>query len=365
MNSKQLSVSRLLYVGSYGETDEATIHVCSLNEETGELTLVQKVMGVEQASYLELHPKLNKLYAAKETYTTNDEFGGAVAAIDIDEHSGQLGVVTSQALTKGAHPCYISVANEGKAILAANYTSGNVALLPLTKDGELAEATSVMNHSGEPGPVTDRQEAAHAHCIIPMPGTAYICAVDLGIDAIVTYTFSEQANTINEHSICKLPAGAGPRHLVFHPRLPYAYVANELASTVSKLRMDKENGQLIVESTIASIPAEHKAYNDSADIHISEDGRFLYSSNRGHNSIAVYAIDQEDGSLQAIQFMSCGGEQPRNFALSPSGQFLLAANQKSGTIVVFNVSQQSGMLKPAGYTLEVSKPVCIRFSLKH
>lgn len=362
LGERQLQNSGILYIGSYGDKGDATVHVVRQNRSTGELAIHQRVTGIENASYLALHPQGNRLYAAKEIGETDGKAGGSVVAIEIDELSGLLKGITSSSLTEGAHPCYISVDSSGKALFAANYSGGNVALLPITTEGELEPASSVKQHESAPGPVANRQEAPHAHCITPMPGGPYVCAVDLGMDAIVTYRYDPELLSLTEHSICKLHGGAGPRHIVFHGRLPLAYVANELESTVTQLHVDAEQGTLTAGATISTIPSDYKGYNDAADIHISMDGRYLYSSNRGHNSITVYAIDQANGQLTAVQHSDCGGEQPRNFGITPDGQFLLAANQKSGTVVVFHIDKANGKLSPVGCQLELPNPVCIRFS---
>ncbi|MDQ6421202.1 lactonase family protein [Paenibacillus sp. LHD-117] len=352
----------ILYIGSYGETNEPTIHVCRFDKSNGSLDILQKVEGVENASYLALHPNGTKLYAVKEIAEAGGEAGGVIAALDIDAETGLLGRVTSSASTIGEHPCYVSVDADGTAAFAANYTGGSIAVLPISPEGEVGPATALLQHACEPGPVTDRQEKPHAHCIAPMPGTAFVCAVDLGMDAVVTYLYNKEEGTLSLQHECMLPGGYGPRHIVFHPELPVAYVANELASSVTQLYVDREKGVLTKGTTYSSIPSDYDGYNDSADIHLSPDGKFLYSSNRGHQSIAVFQVAEESGELTAIQHIGCGGEQPRNFGITPEGDYLLAANQKSGTVVVFRRDPLSGKLEPTGNELKLPSPVCIRFS---
>lgn len=349
----------IFYVGSYGEKDQATIHVCRMNKETGELTILQKVTGVENASFLALHPNGHRLYAVKEVAESNGAAGGEIAAIAVDPATGLLGDVTSFASTVGAHPCYVSVNEAGTAAFTANYTGGSVTMHPLTAGGEVQPAAAVIQHTCEPGPVADRQEAPHAHCISPMPGTAFVCAVDLGMDAVVTYKHNGDALVKTDEA--PLPAGAGPRHIVFHPVLETAYVANELASTVTLMRVDKASGALEAVETHSTLPADYQGYNDSADIHVSSDGRYLYSSNRGHNSIAVFAIEAGSGKLSPVQHISCGGELPRNFGITPEGDYLLAANGKTGNIAVFRRDRETGLLSPTNHQLELNIPVCIRF----
>ncbi|RJE88839.1 lactonase family protein [Paenibacillus sp. 1011MAR3C5] len=351
----------IFYVGSYGEKKDATIHVCKIDKETGALSVVQRVEGVENASFLSLHPEGKRLYAAKEIEQSNGVAGGEVVAIAIQPDSGLLGEVTSLASTLGAHPCYISVNEAGTALYAANYTGGSVSLHPLTADGELEAASAVMQHECEPGPIADRQEKPHAHCVSPVPGTSLVCAVDLGMDAVVTYRHEGQALVKTDEA--KFFGGAGPRHIAYHPVLDAAYVANELASSVTLLRIDRAAGVLSVEQTYSTLPEGYDGYNDSADIHVSSDGRYLYSSNRGHNSIAVFAISSETGELSPVQHIGCGGELPRNFGMTPDGNYVLVANGKTNNIAVFRRDQEQGTLSPTEHELELNIPVCIRFGL--
>lgn len=353
----------IFYVGSYGEKKDATIHVCKMDKETGKLSIVQRVEGVENASFLALHPSGQRLYAAKEIEQSNGVAGGEVVAIDIHPDNGMLGEVTSLASTVGAHPCYISVNEAGTALFAANYTGGNISMHPLTADGELEAAAAVMQHECEPGPVADRQEKPHAHCVSPMPGTPFVCAVDLGMDAVVTYRHDAEGQTLVKTDEVKFFGGAGPRHIAYHPTLDAAYVANELASSVTLLRIDKKAGSLSTAHTYSTLPDGYDAYNDSADIHVSADGRYLYSSNRGHNSIAVFAISADSGELAPIQHISCGGELPRNFGITPDGEYVLVANGKTNNIVAFRRDREQGTLAPTGHELELNIPVCIRFAL--
>ncbi|GBG09871.1 hypothetical protein PAT3040_04545 [Paenibacillus agaridevorans] len=352
----------ILYVGSYGERHQPTIHVCRLDPSNGRLMILQKMDGFDNASFLALHPNGTKLYAVQEVAEAGGVGGGVVAAIAIDPSTGLLGSVTSSASTGGEHPCYVSVDAGGTAVFAANYTGGNIAALQLNDAGDIGKLSSLMQHVCEPGPVADRQEKPHAHCIAPMPGTNYVCAVDLGMDAIITYAYRESDGTLSKRYECKLTGGYGPRHIVFHPILPVGYVTNELASSVTLMHIDKENGTLAQGATYSSIPADYDGYNDSADLHLSPDGKFLYCSNRGHQSIAVFRVDETSGELANIQHIGGGGEQPRNFGITPDGAYVLVANQRSGTIVIFRRDPVSGKLARAGQQLELPSPVCIRFA---
>lgn len=353
--------SGILYIGSYGAAEETTIHVCSFNGETGEISIIQHVNGIENASYLTVHPNGQHLYAASETATTGDSDGGSVVAFHIDEATGQLRSSNSRSLTHGAHTCYISTDDKGQALFAANYTGGNVALIPLNAQGELATEAIVQQHEGELGPNSSRQDAPHAHCIVPMPHSSFVCAADLGIDAIVIYRYDAKLNTITPHGKAEVQRGAGPRHIIFHPNLAVGYVMNELDSTITLLKADKELGTLEAGQTVSALPSGFNGYNDTADIHLDPSGRYLYGSNRGHNSIAVFTVDQVSGELSLVQHIDCGGETPRNFVISPDGLHLLAANQKTGNVVVFSIDADSGMLVKTDSTLQLSSPVCLKF----
>lgn len=354
--------SGLLYIGSYGSAETATLHACRLNQTTGELTVIQEVKGIENASYLAIHPNGRRLYAVKEVAEHEGEPGGAVAALELDPSSGLVGAVTGIVPTLGAHPCYVSVDEAGTALFAANYSGGSVSLHPLSQEGDFSGDTVVCQHRSEPGPVASRQEGPHAHCIVPVSGTPYVYAADLGMDAVVAYRYDQAAVKLERTGQCKLEGGAGPRHLVFHPSYPVAYVANELASSVTVLQADHASGTLTGGATYATIPADYTGYNDSADIHLSPDGRYLYASNRGHDSIAVFAVEAGTGELAPVQFQSSGGETPRNFGITPDGQFLLAANQRTGNVVVFRINREDGTLAPTGNELAIGAPVCVRFA---
>lgn len=360
--NKQPTSSGILYIGSYGTAEEPTIHVCMFDKNTSRLTVIQRISGLENASYLTLHPNGGRLYAASETEATGDASGGSVAAFEIDGATGLLLTTGNRSLSHGAHPCYISTDETGQVLFAANYTGGNVALLPIAASGELGAAASVQQHAGELGPNAVRQDAPHAHCIVPMGESPFVCAVDLGIDAIVIYRYDAERRTLTPHGISKIHRGAGPRHLIFHPEWPTGYIMNELDSTITLLKVDAELGTLTVGQAISALPAGYNEYNDAADIHLGRSGRYLYSSNRGHDSIAVFAVDQGSGELTLIQHVGCGGESPRNFAVTPDGGHLLVANQKTGNIVVFSVDAESGLLTKTASSLELPSPVCIKFA---
>lgn len=363
--NKQLDWSGILYTGSYGEAGQYTIHVCKLNRESGKLEKIQQLDGASNASFLALHPDGGRLYAVKELSEHNGMPGGALISIPVDPATGLLGTIEEAVSTHGAHPCYVSVSSDGSAAFSANYSGGNVAVHPLDAEGKLGngERTAHYRHQGQLGPKADRQEGPHAHCILPLEGTPFVYAADLGIDAVIVYRYDRANGVLEEIGQCRLHDGAGPRHIAFHPMLPVAYVTGELDSTVTLLDVDRSSGQLTARQTISTIPADYTGYNDSADLHLSPDGKFLYTSNRGHNSIAVFDVNMETGELVSAGHKSSGGEQPRNFGITPDGRYLLSANQKSGNIAVFSVDRSTGLLTDTGFGLELRSPVNITFGV--
>jgi 6-phosphogluconolactonase len=261
----------------------------------------------------------------------------------------------------GSAPCYVSVDKSGRAVLVANYDSGSVALLPLQADGSLTRATSVVKHTGS-GPVADRQGQPHAHCIIADPSNRFALAADLGADRVFVYHLDRDRKSLrrSEGGEAVMRAGAGPRHLAFHPTRPLVFVANELDSTVATLRFDAERGALKVLETRSTLPAGWTGSNFPADIHVAPSGRTLYVSNRGHNSLAVCSI-AGTGALSLDQVVPTDGDWPRNFSLDPTGRWLLVANQRSNSIVVFGRDEKTGKLAPTSQRIAVPSPVCLRF----
>ncbi len=352
----------LMYVGSYTENGRREgIFLVRMNSATGALQQVGAVDGGPNPSYLTIHPNGRMLYAVNETTETQGKPSGAVSAYSIEPESGALTFFNEQ-LSQGGAPCYVSTDRKGRVVLLANYVSGTLAILPISNDGGVDAAQQVVQHIGT-GPVTARQESAHAHCVIPHPNNRFVFAADLGADRVLVYRYDEQANTLQhvDRSDAAMPPGAGPRHLVFHPTMPFVFVANELNSTVGVLSCDPDTGALSLARTASTLPARWSGNNFPADIHVSADGRFLYVSNRGHNSIAVFSIAPRTAALAQIQVMSTGGDWPRNFTLDPTGRWLLAANQRSGSVTVFSRNSSSGVLTATSQRLELPSPVCVRF----
>lgn len=343
-----------LYIGTYTNGNSEGIYRCTFDTETGALA-VDGVTGlIENPSYLAAHPSGRYLYAVSETSEFEGQPGGGVYAYAIDSQTHALSPLNAQRSHGGA-PCYVTVTPDGRYVLVANYSGGNFSILPVQQNGSLAPASDVAQHEGE-GYIESRQPGPLGHCIIVGPtGDAY--AVDKGLDRVVIYRI-EDGNLSRSGSVDVIP-GSGPRHMVFHPNGRFAYVINEIASTVSAFRYDQ--GGLFRTHTIGTLPDGYDGDNTTADVHVSPDGRFLYGSNRGHDSIAVFAINPESGFLSPVQHQKTGGSTPRNFALDPTGRFLLAANQRTDDVVVFTRDAASGRLEETGQTLAVPAPVCLRF----
>ncbi|GGG62844.1 lactonase family protein [Paenibacillus radicis (ex Gao et al. 2016)] len=346
----------LVYIGSYGTAEQATVRVGRFDGAAGTLTVEQELSSAENASFLALHPSGGQLYAVSETAETDGAVGGSVIAYAVDPASGKLTLINRE-LTHGAHPCYVSTDAAGQSLYIANYSGGNAVRLPIQEDGSLASNTALVRENAQLGPNAARQEAPHAHAIVPNGSFVYV--TDLGTDSI--HIYKEENGGLSYLSAGKTPAGAGPRHIVFHTDLPYAYVINELDSTVTIFEADGSNGHLTAIQTISALPADYTGKSDAADIHLSPSGRFLYTSNRGHDSIAVFAVDQQTGLLTAVQHEPCGGQTPRNFAITPDGGQLLVAHQTTGSISLFDIDEESGKITFHGKLLDVQAPVCIRF----
>jgi 6-phosphogluconolactonase len=291
-------------------------------------------------------------------YAVNELDNGAVSAFTIDAATGALTRLNAQP-SEGGAPCYVSVDRTGRAALIANYAGGNVALLPIEANGALAPA-HVVQHTGT-GPNAERQEAPHAHCILPDPSNRFALAADLGADRVFVYSLDLAGKALGRVGDAVMRPGAGPRHLTFHPSLPLVFVANELDSTVATLRFDSARGTLSPQSTSSTLPAGWTGTNYPADIHVAANGRTLYVSNRGHNSIAVFSI-ATDGALALEQVISTAGDWPRNFSLDPSGRWLLVANQRSDSVIVFARAADTGRLTLTQQRISVPTPVCLRFA---
>lgn len=355
------SKDRLLFVGTYLKGDSKGIYACHFDEQSGQLTLTGQTLAIPNPSFLAADPSGGWLYAVCETPAWEGKPTGAVSALRIEGADGTLRLI-NQVSSHGKAPCHLSLDPARKIVAVANYSSGTVASFPVAADGSLGEAASVIQHGGS-GPNEKRQKGPHAHSITVDPANRFAYAADLGIDRILVYRIEHAAGKLvpmpGLDAVCD--PGSGPRHVAFHPRGTHLYVVNELGCSVTVFSWNAETGALHREQTISTLPADFSGENSCADIHLSDDAGFLYASNRGHDSIAVFAVSPADGSLTPLGYRHTGGKCPRNFAISPSGTWLLAANQDSSNVVVFPLDRQTGLLGEAQQTVEIPFPVCVRF----
>jgi 6-phosphogluconolactonase len=346
------------YVGGYASNDQKGIHLCSLNTQTGELSIKQGFSGVINPSYLCLSPNKQFLYAVNETGKFKEISGGSITAFAIDQNDHSLRLLNQQA-SHGGSPCYVCVDQQSAYVFLANYNGGNAASYAIQPDGSLSEALSIVQHEGS-SVNPRRQKKAYAHSIVLSPDNRFAFVADLGIDKLMIYRCQEGKLIANQPPFVQVQPGAGPRHFTFHPNGKLAFLINELDCTLMSFTYDADKGALHAIQTVPSLPQDYSGNNTCADIHVHPSGKFLYGSNRGHDSIVAYAI-AENGTLTYIAHESTQGKTPRNFALDPQGHFLLAANQETGNIVSYRIDAQSGKLTPTGHAIEINRPVCIKF----
>jgi 6-phosphogluconolactonase len=352
----------LVYVGTYTTGKSEGIYLYRLNLASGELKHVATTRGVVNPSFLALAPSRRYLYAVNEVGDFAGKKSGAISSFAVDQRTGELRLLNQQA-SLGADPCYVDVDAGGRFVLVANYTGGNVTVFPVKGDGSLGEATDMKQARGS-SVNRERQEGPHAHCIVLDPPNRFAYSCDLGTDRIMIFRFDARNGKLlpGEPPWVQVDPGAGPRHLAFHPSGKYVFVLSEMHSTVTLFTRDPEKGSLKELQTLTTLPKDFTGTNSSADIHVSPNGRFLYCSGRGHDSIAIFAIDPRNGALATVGHESTRGMTPRNFAIDPAGQFLLVANQKSDNIVVFRLDQKTGRLSSTGQLAQVPSPVCLKFT---
>lgn len=348
------------YVGTYTKGESKGIYLLELDLKSGRMSQPRLAGEAVNPSFVAIHPDHQHLYAVNEVEDFAAMKSGGVASFSIDPKSGKLTLLDQQP-SKGAGPCYVVVDKAGKNALVANYSGGSVAVLPIAADGKLQPASAFIQHQGK-GSNPKRQEGPHAHSINLDAANRYAFAADLGLDKIFVYKFDPAKGTLtpNDPPATNIDPGSGPRHFAFHPSGKYAYLINEMACTVTALFYDPKTGKLTPFQTIATVPEVKEGYS-TAEIQVHPSGRFLYGSNRGHHSIAMFRIDPATGRLTSLGNESTQGQTPRNFGIDPTGRYLLACNQDSGTIVAFRINPETGDLAPTGQTVKVPNPVCVKF----
>jgi 6-phosphogluconolactonase len=364
----------LAYVGTYTtKTESKGIYAFEFDADTGKLTPKGVAADTPDPSWVAVHPSGKFLYAANEAGKAS-----TVSAFVVDAESGKLSPL-NQMPALGEDPCYISFDKTGKYVLVANYTSGNIVVFPILPDGKLDEHTALVQDRGATGPNKERQEGSHAHWIETSMGNGMVFAADLGLDRVLIYPFDPKTGSFTSDEVAhstgwsKSPAakrgwsvtlrpGTGPRHVAFSRDGRFLYVLGELQSTVTVFKSpgaDDDNFHSI--QHVSTLPKGFSGRNDAAEIAVHPNGKFLYASNRGHDSIAVFAINPAKGTLTFVAHDSTRGKEPRHFAIDPSGRYLLTENQNSNTIVEFRIDAATGKLTPTGEVVNVPSPVCLAF----
>jgi len=349
----------LTCIGTFTRDKSEGIYVYRMDLSTGALTLASVARGIEDPAFLAIGPTGHTLYAVNHVPEFAGQPTGAVSAFSLDPETGELTLLNQQP-SHGADPCHLCVDKRGRYVLVANYVGGSVAVLPIRDDGSLGEATDHIQHEGS-SVNPKRQEGPHAHSINLDPDNRYAFVADLGMDKLMIYRFDQSQGKLTPHDPpwVQTRPGAGPRHFTFHPNGQYAYLINELDNTLVAYAYDGEQGTLQELQTVSALPEGFEGVSYCADVHVAPSGRFVYGSNRGHDSIVIFAIDEGSGRLTYVGHEPTQGQVPRGFAIDPTGTFLLVANQHTDTVVTFQIDQQTGKLQPTGHVVQVPTPVCI------
>ena len=344
-----------VYIGTYTGPQSKGIYAFHFDADSGKMDPVILAAELTRPSFLTIHPNRKYLYAVSETGTST------VTAFEINPKSGTLTLLNTVA-AKGSSACHLVVDATGKSLVVANYGSGSVAAFRVGADGRLSESTAQMQHSGS-GPDPRRQSGPHAHGVFLSSDNRFVFVPDLGLDKVFTYRLDPAQATLaaNDPPFATVPPGSGPRHLAFHPNGKFAYTVNEMKSSVTVFSFDQAKGALTSLQTVSNLPEGYTGSDNSAEIDVDAAGKFLYASNRGHDSITIYQIDSAKGTLTTVDRVLTQGKTPRGFKIDPTGRYLFAANQDSGSVVVFKRDAATGRLTPTGQTVNVGSPVCIQF----
>ena len=351
----------LVYFGTYTGAQSKGIYVSKLDTATGKLTRAELAAETKSPSFLAVHPNTHFLYAVGEINNFEGKAGGAVSAFSIAANTGRLKLL-NQKPSGGLGPCHLALDSTGAGLLTANYGSGSIALLPVHNDGSLSEPISTIQHTGSSAN-PQRQAGPHAHFITTDAGSQHALVCDLGLDKVLIYGLPGDMTKLvpNDPAFASVAPGAGPRHLALAPDGKYAYVINEMGSSITAFAYDGRRGAMAELQTISTLPEKSEGHNSCAEIAVHPSGRFVFGSNRGHNSLAVFAVNEKSGKLTLVEHQSTQGKTPRHFAIDPTGGWLLAENQDSDSVVVFSIDKNSGRLTGTGQTLEVPAPVCAVF----
>ncbi len=357
-----LERGRLVFIGTYTSGQSQGIYSARFDEERGTLDSVKLAVRVSNPSFLALHPNGRFLYAVGELDKFQGKPSGAVNAFRLDDGSGTLELINQQP-SGGTGPCHVSLSPSGKSLLVANYGSGSVASYAITENGGLTPPVTVIQHHGS-SVNHERQSGPHGHFIQTDAAGKLALACDLGLDQVLIYRLEDaQARlTPNEPPFVSVTPGAGPRHLAFHPSGRWVFLVTEMGSTVTPFSYDSASGRLTAGATLSTLPTTFKGHSSGAEVQVHPSGHFVYTSNRGCDSISVFRFHDDTGKLNFITSTPCGGKTPRHFALSPYGRWLLVENQDSNSIVIFKVDPQTGELSRNGESVELGAPVCLLFA---
>nr|WP_026342284.1 lactonase family protein [Paenibacillus fonticola] len=348
----------LLYIGSYAEAADSGLYVVEMDPSTGDLTILSEASGLKNPTFLNVDADKRKLYAISETKTASGDRIGEAVCFAIDPAAGSLSELNRE-FTLQPSTSHIQRDANSRFIAVSGYHGGNVGLIALRDDGLIGEKVDEQQHEGQ-GADPVRQDRPHPHSALFSPDGRYVFIADLGLDKVVIYRLDQEGGKLTYHGEVKTEPASGPRHLAFHPNGKWLYSINEVNSSLTSFAFDAEAGALNIIDSISTLPGSFSGENTTAEVAISKDGKYLYGSNRGHDSLAVFAIDQANGKLSLIQHISSEGGHPRHFALTPSGDYLVAANRDSDNLAVFRVDAHTGKLAFTGKTVQISKPVCVQ-----
>jgi 6-phosphogluconolactonase len=361
--TSQSQKATLVYLGTYTNAKSKGIYVSRLDLAQGTLSAPVLAADSQNPSFLAIHPTRDWLYAVNEIGTYEGKPGGSVSAFAINRETGALTPINRQS-SVGGGPAHLVVDHGGRNVLVANYGGGSVAVLPIGADGGLRPSTAFVQHTGS-SVNPDRQKEPHSHSVNVDANDRFAYVADLGLDKVMIYRLDAAKGTLTagEPPFAATSPGAGPRHFAIHPQQKFAYVINELQNSVTAFTRDAATGGLTTLQTISTLPADVKplpSYS-TAEVLVHPSGRFLYGSNRGHDSISVFTIDQASGRLTFVETVPTGGSTPRGFGIDPSGAYLVAGNQRSDSVVVFRIDRSTGRLTATGSRIEVGAPVSVKF----
>lgn len=353
-----LSQRLLIFVGSYAEPDNTGVYVYAFDPVQEAFERLDAVSGLKNPTFLSVDADHRKVYSIAETQNKAGERIGEAVAFAVDPETGRLREL-NRSHTIQPSSSHIALDRENRYIALSGYHGGNVGLAKLEEGGLVGPLVDEQQHAGK-GADPERQDRPHPHSSLFSPDNRYMLVADLGLDLVRTYAFEAESGTLKPVSDAITPPGSGPRHMAFHPNGKWVFSINEVGNSMTTYRYDADSGRLTPVDTISTLPGHFQGENTTAEVAVSKDGRFLYGSNRGHDSIVQYSIDENSGKLSLVEYVSTEGGHPRHFALTPDGGHLIAANRDANNLVLFRVDRETGRLQFTGKTVTVSKPVCVR-----